>query len=86
MAIIIHCSILGSHAFPQQHLVSLASSPCPGAGFCSKAGQPQGPGSQLCKCFQLLCDWSLVLLFDLTPRQARPWLFLAAAGDERMSA
>lgn len=43
-------------------------------------------GSQLCKCFQLLCDWSWVLLFDPTPRQARPRLFLAAAGDERMSA
>lgn len=51
-----------------------------------RQGSPRVQGSQLCKCFQLLCDWSWVLLFDHTPRQAQPWLFLAAAGDERMSA
>lgn len=43
-------------------------------------------GSQLCKCFQLLCDCNGVLLFDQAPTQAGPWLFLAAAGDKRMSA
>lgn len=79
---------------PQKHLVPLFLSPssshscliAPAQVLAVGQGGLRVRGSQLCKCFQLLCDWNRVLLFDPMPRQAWPWLFLAAAGDERMSA
>lgn len=76
---------------PQKHLVPppppFSLSPiAPAQVLAVGQGGLRVRGSQLCKCFQLLCDWNWVPLFDQTPRQARPRLFLAAAGDERMSA
>lgn len=89
IVVIILCSILGPPTFPRSTWPPspFSLSPiAPAQVLAVGQGGLRVRGSQLCKCFQLLCDWNWVLLFDQTPRQARPRLFLAAAGDERMSA
>lgn len=71
IAVIVLCPILGPPTFPRSTWCPPPLSPiAPVQVLAVGQGGLRVRGSQLCKCFQLLCDWNWVLLFDQTPRQA----------------